>query len=331
MGGKAILSQVSAERINKEEYLSVVDRVSAFTKYFKDSHGLIGDFADLKTFSNKNDFGDLDYLIGFQDGFDRKLFEMEFNRMCNDSYFPVVNGPVTSFAYEIEEDRFFQIDIFYINQDDFKICYDYHGNGDLGNFLGRIFHKLGLKFGHTGLSYIHRNETYVVGEINLSKDFSKILDFIGLDIEDANFSSITDVYDFVMSSPFFDPQAYQWSDRNHDARVRDRKRPSYNSFLEYMKGVESNPIAGKDYYMVAIRHFGKINEYYALLDKEAQRIASKVALSPSFIKEHSGKENKDLGDLIQLIKKQPQFSPESIIENGFKKTRENLLDFLENG
>lgn len=328
MGGNAIKKFVEPVRVNKQEYQKVVDVVLTMCN----SYNGITVAKDLKTFENKTDFGDLDVMIGYDSNFNRGQFEEFVNQQLNNSEFTTIsNGPVSSFVYKLENGNYFQVDLFYVKQSEYEMCYAYHGNGDLGNFLGRIYHSLGLKFGHTGLIYIHRNQTYVVGEILLSNNFSDILDFIGLDIADTNFASIEDVYDFVGSSPFFSTHPFQFENRDHASRVRDRKRVSYTNFLKYMETEieEVAPIAGKDYYMVAIKHFGKQSQYNFLVQKETERLAVKTLLNSSFIKRVSGLEDKKLGDLMQHLKSLSILSAKSIIGRKFNENRDIVVREIE--
>lgn len=337
MGGKAITKYVQSTRLTKSEFTDVTSCVMATITSAKDPasvqhySGLVH-AAPTKAFASKDSFGDLDVLIGFDQGFDRASFEHYFNDVCNAGNVAIVkNGPTSSFAWELADGAFFQIDLTYTQAEDFAIGYNYHGNGDLGNFLGRIYHTLGLKFGHRGLIYTHMNGSYVVGEITLSNNFDEILAFIGLDSADAVFDSNEDVYDFVMSSPFFSEQAFLFANRNHAARTRDSKRPSYNGFLQYIadNNVDRKPLAGADYAIVAINHFGKMNEFIDLMTNEAKRVAAKAALNASFISQVSGLTGIELGDLMKTIKHHPEFSLDSVMAKGFTQTRADVVGFID--
>lgn len=337
MGGNAIKKfNIIPSRINRDEYNSVVDNVNLIINNIRNLSFEPTFFCDIKTFDSKDNFGDLDMLIGFNEHLNRNSFEDIINRAINGGRFPViVNGPVSSLVYVLNEvdnesnEKYFQIDLNYVKESQFEIAYNYHGNGDLGNLLGRIFHNLGLKFGHDGLHYIHRNETYVVGEIVLSTDIEHILSFIGLDYPKNGFcfQSDKEIYDYVMSSPFFHPDFYDLELRNHSARVRDSKRPSYNAFTDYCTSdpCREKPLAGKDYYMVAIYHFNKVKEFNELIKKESERLMRKTVLDPVFISEITGLKDKDLGVAMKELKELYLSN-----DNSFSQNRELVVQYLIN-
>lgn len=333
MGGNAI-KKVGVEpvRISKNAYNEVVRSVLSFLNSLEENDVKPCEAKETKTFDSKDSFGDLDVLLCFDEVFLRDKFEVIFNEFCNGSKFKYVkNGPVTSFVFLLKNEESFQIDINYVPKSEFEITYNYHGNGDLGNFLGRIFHGIGLKFGHDGLWYIHKNDTYVVGEILLSNDFSEILKVIGLDFKDVKFNNNNEVYDFVMSSPFFHPNYFSFELRNHEARMRDRKRPSYTAFLNYMDEFRfrEKPLAGKDYAIVVVNYFNKMEDYINLIQKEAGRLATKAVLDATNVSNISGFKDVELGNLMKQLKSLESFNAEKVLHAGFYKSFNKLKELLK--
>lgn len=59
----------------------------------------------------------------------------------------------------------------------------YLSYNDLGNFIGRIAHGLGLKYGQEGLWYEHMFKNMNVGAVMISQNYPKIYEFLGLDFK----------------------------------------------------------------------------------------------------------------------------------------------------
>jgi hypothetical protein len=148
----------------------------------------------------------------------------------------VVNNHVYSFDYQQ-----FQIDIIGSPHEDFEISRHYFAWNDLGNIIGRLYHKMGFKYGHNGLSLIVREGQYIMGEISLSKEINTILAFAELSPERfaQGFDTLEDIFLFAASSPYFNKQIYLLDNRNHASRIRDKKRATYNSLLKWLETQES--------------------------------------------------------------------------------------------
>ena len=73
--------------------------------------------------------------------------------------------------------------------------------------------------------------------IVVTKDFDKALKFLGFDVErfKQGFNNMNEVFEFVVSSTFFNKDAFLFENRNHKARARDKKRSNYLAALEYFK------------------------------------------------------------------------------------------------
>jgi hypothetical protein len=336
MGGNAIKPFVeNPVRINTELYKEVSKFVLEHIKNVYPEGTLV---KELGTFSDKESFGDIDVLVGvteiIDDVIDSRILESYLNERFNLGKYAVINnGPTSSFVLTLITDEYeeaqFQVDLNYVPYEVFDCAHYYHGNADLGNLLGRIFAGIGLKYRHTGLYYIHKSETLVVGEILLTNQFSEILNAIGLDIADANFATAEDVYDFVISSPFFHKDLFLFENRNHDARVRDSKRKHYNEFLEYIKDLPSGKmIANQNFAMSLVFHFGKELELLNLMKKEAGRLMFKAVADTKLIQEKTGLDGIELGDLMKTLRSDIFFDGNALLKKGFKVGRDRLMDII---
>ena len=162
-----------------------------------------------------------------------------------------------------------QVDYIKSNILDFDFSENFFAFNDLGNLIGRIAAQAGLSFGFDGLKRkiyvdnrgdiindLYSNEISVTSlvenarlfknELNrailktsiiVTKDFDNALKFLGFDVErfKQGFNNMNEVFEFVVSSTFFNKDAFLFENRNHKARARDKKRSNYLAALEYFK------------------------------------------------------------------------------------------------
>ena len=97
--------------------------------------------------------------------------------------------------------------------------------------------QLGFKHGHEGLYYVQRDGDATLKEHLLSTNYLDILNILGLDKLKfmKGFDTYQDLFDFVMSSPYYNPEIFKLENLNNINRVRDRKRKTYNMFLQYSR------------------------------------------------------------------------------------------------
>lgn len=119
--------------------------------------------------------------------------------------------------------------------EDFQTCRDYYTYNDLGNLIGRVAHKMGMKFGHLGLLYPLRDGDHLIAELVVTRDTRQALEFMGYDFDRWNqgFDQLTDIFEFAASTPYFNPEAFTLENLNHRNRTRNRKR---NTFIEPPQG-----------------------------------------------------------------------------------------------
>lgn len=143
----------------------------------------------------------------------------------------IVNGDVVSFDF-----RSMQIDLITTPADEMAFAASYYAFNDLGNLMGRIAHKMGLKYGHDGLWKLLRDQDQVFAEILITRDVAKTFALLGYDHARylQGFDTLQDVFEFAASTPYFHRQIYLLDNRNAASRVRDAKRPSYTAFLQWI-------------------------------------------------------------------------------------------------
>jgi hypothetical protein len=176
---------------------------------------------------------------------------------------------------------------------------------------------MGLKFGHDGLSYNWRIDTYQFKNIVLLKDYNQILPVLGYDpaIYNRGFDTLEDIFRFVVSSPFFNKAIFQLDNRNHAARIRDAKRKTYMSFLKwiecYVETIEQIENAklhdspeGKNVWLPYLFYnIPDFKETYDTVNEEWKRaIEYKKRFNGYIVREITGLDGKELGKFMKYFK-----------------------------
>ena len=181
----------------------------------------------VKYYHTKETHGDLDLLLKSSNGLNvHEEIKKEFNVDFVNS-----NTNVHSFAYDN-----YQIDIIVVAQKDWAstFFYDYD---PVGNLIGKYAHSFGLKSGYAGLVYPYRgNSGTVVKDIVISQDQEKIHTFFDLDFDryKKGFDTVEEIFDYIINSKYFNAERFQFDNLTGVDRKRNKKRATYNGFLEYI-------------------------------------------------------------------------------------------------
>ena len=186
----------------------------------------------------KESHGDLDIIVGTD-----STFDMAQSIWRKFGTYPHKNSNVYSFPIDG-----FQVDLTFVPMKDYQSSLDYTSWNDVGMFLGRIAHKMGIHLGHIGLSYWIRQSFFesslnfldnddIMEKVILEKDFSVILPLLGFDYEHwkNGFNTNEEVYHWVASSKYFDPEIFKFENLNHVNKVRNSKRVVYKGFVEWLE------------------------------------------------------------------------------------------------
>jgi hypothetical protein len=200
MGGLA-LKNTFTRRFQKDEYLKLESLVFDILKE---------DFVQFDTplyYSDKSSFGDMDIILSME-GFNKPMREYikeTFGVTDNEMFH---NGNCWSFAFHE-----LQIDLITCAPEDFSSNYHYLAFNDLGNFIGRLAHAKGVKYGQEGLWYNHYFKDGKIGKVMISKDYDDIFEFLGLSYSDwkNGFKTLEEIFEYVATSEFFDGDMFQLS------------------------------------------------------------------------------------------------------------------------
>lgn len=323
MGGNSFRQSLGiiGKRLEKSEYFDLADRIFLeLDDLFEKSHLV-------RAFYEKETHGDQDFLVTKIWNPEIPLKKQLIEKFNLEEKFLHQNSNVYSLLIDN-----FQVDISLIGEKYFESAGFYMDDSPAGNLVGKIYHKFGASYGYDGLYFTLRDNfnTYKLGSIQISTNNEKICEFLGLDYQQkvAGFDTEKQIFDWVIDSKFFDHRIFAWNAMNHRARVRDKKRPDYNRFLNY---VNEKFLDRKYDFPVKYDDIEILNDFFSeaelvknieiLREKELKRQESAKKFNGDLIRNWiPGLEGKNLGKAISEFK----FSRGCMSDC---KTFENYLEF----
>lgn len=314
MGGNA-LSSFGATRCSRDVAASVLEDFQARFARITGHLGSAARVEPIAAYRQKPDFGDLDLLV------DSRVFQsmppQSVVEVLSNEYGTVLpwvkNGPILSVGLPLPvEGQCLQLDLISTPEAEFDFSLGYFSWNDLGNLMGRIAHKMGLKFGHDGLWLPMRDGTNLHDELLVTRNFESALYFLGFDAARwrEGFDSLDDIYQFVAGGERFNPDIYPLEHRNHTARVRDKKRPVYMGFLRWIEAQHTlNRYPWQQdksaYLSEVMAAFPALRaEYDRSLFRLAQSKAIRACFNGEVVAEITGLTGKVLGEFMAHFKRE---------------------------
>lgn len=334
MGGNVFKRSLDCVRLNKEQYDEITQHVN---EVFCASLPETVRFDFIRAIESKESFGDMDVLWcttnndRFVKHFLPNLDVLAFSE----------NGNISSIALNTVYGPF-QIDFIKVKPQVFDFALAYFNYNDLGNLLGRVFHKAGFKLGWNGLRYVVRDPvtpSHVLDEVVVTVDWESALDFMGYEnYYEKEFNTLEDLFLYTATSPFFNREIYLLENRNHVSRTRDRKRPTYNAFLKWLDSEGA---------MIELPQFDwnlkdtlrrlfleKAKDTFPFFEEKLEKI-EKIAIrrksihskfNGSLVREWTGLEGKELGREIEKFYN--HFENRSDAELFIENSKDMRLDFF---
>lgn len=325
MGGNA-LKNTPTRRYSKQEYRNLYPKVL---------DGLVSignrvwNACDPHAYYSKESFGDMDILYTTRQ--ETPLNVEEVNQAFNPKEI-VRNTNVISF--DVEE---LQVDLIHTPSEFFNYAHNYFSWNDCGNLIGRLAHQFGLKHGHQGLRFPIREADQVFAEIQVSLDHDKTLSFLDLNVDQYHdgFETIEDIFKFVSASKYFNPSFYKLENLNHVARIRDRKRSTYNSFLDYCQTLEDTFWVPEENDMKYIEHVFNFfpeawDDYQKALHEVAVLRYVRTKFNGTMVGELTNLKDKQLGMFMRHLRDQFWFMPELVIHQPQSMINEKILEEFNN-
>ena len=303
MGGHAF-PKFKTRRLNPNEFMAVTTACMGRLETRFPNHC----FQPVVSYRNKDSFGDLD-IIWCGDG----ITADDMQKTLKAEAF-VKNGPVMSFAIRMNEEEVFQVDLIHVGTEHLESAASYFAFNDLGNLLGRIFHRAGFKLGHKGLLYVVRekgNFSNALEEIEVTRSWKETLEFAGYDYNRwlEGFDELEDVFRYTVSIPLANRTIFRLDETNHNARVRDRKRLTYQKFLRWVNdpanGVKEHEEVSKaelrvDWLKKAQIAFPDFAKKLKEVQKKMElRRCSNEKFNGEIVREITGYHGKELGEFIR--------------------------------
>lgn len=288
----------------RDEYLAIEADVRRFLA------ALIPDgFRIPRYYATKPDFGDLDVVVDAAAVDELGGREAFHAAIIND--LGVTRAKQTGHVWATVY-RDFQVDYFFRSSELFEAAYHYLSFNDLGNILGKMCKRLGLKYGEDGLSYVFRRASQPSHKatIPVSRDWPRILYFLGLDVAcwDEGFASLEEMFAWVIRSPWFSVTPYV--DRAATTERRVARRKTIATFVDWLhaEGVDkrcayrSEPHAYVADIAVAFPEAGLSEAVAAEHAAEADMNALRQKFSGELVRAWTGLDGKPLGELIRRIR-----------------------------
>jgi len=297
MGGNA-LKHLGTERKNAQQYHFICNSITDVLSKCCTRIDAI------PAYRNKRDFGDADILVIPKEKIDIKK--------CIENLFSPREISTNDNCHSFDYDNF-QIDVIETTSELYDTTYSYYSYNDLGNLIGRIAHKLGLKYGHEGLLMpIRDNEIRGQNNIVVTRDTAKALEFLGYNsnVFAQGFDNLNDIFDFVINTKYFNRDIFAFENLNHINRVRNRKRKVYAQFLDYIqdKNISTHYIFNSDktvYQQIIDQAFPEIYLFKSLerINQEIQLAKNiKNKLNGIIISDITKLQDKKLGMFISYFK-----------------------------
>lgn len=303
----------------------------------------------LRSYSDKEDFGDLDILVDKQalfslsaDPEDPWEGVLEWGRSHGAVEFVRTNGPSLSFGLPLPDGKWFPVELMATPLEDFQTTSDYYAYNDLGNLIGRVAHKMGMKFGHLGLVYPLRDGSQLIEQLIVTRDTRAAFQFMGYDYDrwERGFSTLEEIFHFASSTPYFNPQAFELENLNSRNRARNRKR---KTFMEFLNWLNSGGFKGKGYQFPEDKSefLPKIREAFPdfarqmdqVMDQHNQARQLKARFNGNLVSQWTGLTGKELGQAMSRLRRElgdTQGIHALLARLDDKQFRQHVIDIIDN-
>ena len=179
---------------------------------------------------------------------------------------------------------------------------------DLGNFIGRVARSINFKYGQDGLTYPIRVSDHYSVDLHVSADMPRVLEFLGYDANRwaEGFDTREDIFEYAMSTPYFNALYFSLDFQTHQDRVRNKKRKMYQGMMEYLeqKNVKEKPKLTKDQ---RDAHLTRASEFFGVdlwnqVDQVFINYNRKEALKTKYngdlVREWTNLSGKELGSVV---------------------------------
>ena len=181
-----------------------------------------------------------------------------------------------------------------------------------GNISMKI--KLNFKYGPDGFKVKCITENGLTKDIVISKDSKKIFEFLGFDYERylKGFDTLEEIFEWIINSKYFSYEVFLMDNLNHIDRKRNKKRATYQKFLEYINTKDLSTLPNTVFYKNKEIYLELVDNYFPeaklseklqeLKDKDAFNKAMAEKFNGDLVMEWTGLKGKELGNCIKFFK-----------------------------
>jgi hypothetical protein len=350
MGGNLLKTwNLPEKRIPTDEYNQIKNElINKFRDDGKCNRPVPSPFVKVApSIRDKETHGDLDIIIGRFTDVDIYMLwkgEKDFGKYLEKEfgYKPFKNSNVYSFPYQG-----FQVDVTFHPLNDFYMAVDYSSWGDLGNIMGRVFHKMGLHFGHSGLSFWIRqglfdnnlqwsDSDHIYDKTVLTTNMGDICEIGGFDYNRwlKGFDTEQDAFDFVVNSKHFNKSLFELENLNHTNRTRNRKRSMYMRFVEYVANCDKVGEPFRSKYECSLimqcrypqlqRNINNFRLVYEIDKVVKEKVNGKLVMEWCNLSESDGKL---IGKIMSEIRDIPRYN---LLEMSQSEIKNKVVDLFRN-
>lgn len=139
------------------------------------------------------------------------------------------------------------------------------------------------------------------------------------------------MFEWVSSSPYFNPEVFQFEKLNNRNRVRDRKRKVYNMFLDWISNQDFSDHYKSDHIRCdenILKLFPEIEEeYYRLADVAEETKLIREKINGKLLSEWTSLSGKHLGGFITQFRN--HFNNETLLNSSMETVKELVESFYK--
>ena len=314
MGGKLFPTNERIE--SKEEFYSLFNKQKQLLK------PITKDVFIPRQIESKTSFGDLDILLPE----DHLYAVVELLESLN---YPISllrnpeTGEITHNMVSYQYDNK-QVDLIFIPKDSLEFSINYFSYGDQGGLLSTLVKKFSLKNSFLGFYFRYvRNDSSYQKDILISLDYDKVLDILELDKDKfhSGFKTNEELFEWVVTSPFFDSSLYPLESLSNKNRFRNKKRAFYKEFLDYLD--TKPPVQSTKTVKL---NFEDFKQRYIECEKEFERTQKyRNKYNGFLVSKLTGLEEKELGLFMKAFKN--SYSKDEIINMSDEELEQRILNY----
>lgn len=214
-----------------------------------------------------------------------------------------------------------QVDIFFTRSELIQARRAFMDFSDVGNIVGRMVRRMGMRFGEDGLFYVFRAERFGLdsqyrADLLLTRDFATVCDLLALDCDRwfHGFQEPRQMFDWVTASPWFGQELYLSNGESAPIlkRAMLKHRTGILDFVEYVEAREWKPVEKvgvQESIDIADHHFGGVRDWVAdrIADTEAKIAAAKRFNGRLVMSLRPDLTGKTLGEFMRAVRQREGF------------------------